>query len=189
MTLQPAFLVLWIGWGVSWLVAALWASRAATRPRLRDELLYRALTVVAALLIFWLPRRYGGVLWTTGLPVAGLLFAFAVMGLAITWWARLHLGRLWSGNVTRKADHRIVDTGPYGLVRHPIYTGLLLALYATALDRGTIWALLGAAVATAAFVVKAQLEERFLRDELGAAGYDAYRGRVAMLVPRLGRKR
>ena len=48
-------------------------------------------------------------------------------GLAFCWWARLHLGAMWSGTVTRKDDHHIVDTGPYGLVRHPIYTGLIFS--------------------------------------------------------------
>ena len=102
-------------------------------------------------------------------------------GLAFTWWARIHLGTLWSGNVTRKPDHHIIDTGPYGLVRHPIYTGLLVALYATALDRGSVLTIAGATVLTLAFAVKAGLEERFLGAELGAEIYGDYRRRVPML--------
>lgn len=186
-TMSPvlAFSIIWIGWLVSWLAAALWASRAAKRLPMRDELIYRSLTVTGALLIFW---RFGrgdevGRLWTV-LPVPGwLLFAVAMAGLAFTWWARLHLGPLWSGNVTRKADHRIIDTGPYGLVRHPIYTGLMVALYATALYDGTVFALVGALVLTVAFYIKARLEERFLSDELGTENYGQYKRRVPMLVP------
>ena len=112
-----------------------------------------------------------------------MLWIVALAGLAFTWWARIHLGTLWSGNVTRKPDHHIVDTGPYGLVRHPIYTGLLVALYATALDRGSVLAIAGAAVLTLAFAIKARLEERFLGAELGAETYGGYRRRVPMLVP------
>ncbi len=109
------------------------------------------------------------------------LVAFA--GFAFCWWARLHLGRLWSASVTIKPDHRIVDTGPYGLVRHPIYTGLILALAASV-----------AAERDAAGDRRRRrhgdrvrregaLEEAFLREELGRAAYDAYAARVPMLVP------
>ena len=66
-----------------------------------------------------------------------------VMGFGFAWWARLHLGQLWSAFVTRKAGHRIVDTGPYGIVRHPIYTGIIAAAIALALVKGTVIALAG----------------------------------------------
>jgi protein-S-isoprenylcysteine O-methyltransferase Ste14 len=98
------------------------------------------------------------------------------------WWARLHIGRLWSSSVTRKSGHHIVDTGPYRLVRHPIYSGVSLSAIATAAIRGTAQGVLGAGLLILGFYVKARLEERFLRDELGPA-YDAYACRVAMLVP------
>ena len=105
------------------------------------------------------------------------------MGLAFTWWARLHLGTLWSGNVTRKEGHRVIDTGPYGLVRHPIYTGLLLAIFATLLLRPGWYGLGSAAFFTIGFVTKLRLEERFLKAELGPDDYEAYQARVPMLVP------
>jgi protein-S-isoprenylcysteine O-methyltransferase Ste14 len=107
-------------------------------------------------------------------------------GFLLTAWARIHLGRLWSGNITRKPDHRIVDTGPYGLVRHPIYSGLILSACATAAMRGVLSAALGALAFALAFYLKARLEEQFLRVELGPS-YDAYARRVGMLVPSLGR--
>jgi len=68
------------------------------------------------------------------LAVCGLVGA----GVAVAWWARLHLGRMWSARITLKADHKVVDSGPYALVRHPIYSGLLLSLMATAAAKGTI---------------------------------------------------
>jgi protein-S-isoprenylcysteine O-methyltransferase Ste14 len=105
------------------------------------------------------------------------------VGIAFCWWARLHLGRLWSARVTMKADHRVIDTGPYGIVRHPIYTGLLLALYATAAAKGTALGVAGAVVMTWGFWVKARLEERWLVQELPAGDYAAYRRRVPMLLP------
>ena len=84
--------------------------------------------------------------------------------------------------MTRKEDHRIVDTGPYALVRHPIYTGLLLSGFATAIARGTVESLIGVVIVLAGFWIKARLEERFLSQDLGP-DYAAYRARVKMLVP------
>jgi protein-S-isoprenylcysteine O-methyltransferase Ste14 len=109
--------------------------------------------------------------------------AFEAAGFGLCWWARLHLGKLWSSNVTRKEGHRVVDTGPYGLVRHPIYTGILTALWATAAAKGTILGLVGAAVLTGGMWMKARLEESWLTKELGEEAYGAYRKRVPMLVP------
>ncbi len=184
MIYSVAFAVLWVAWIVSWSVAALWASKPQARPSQREELSYWALTVAGTTLLVINFRLHGaGMIWTEPDAVEWLLFAVAAAGLAFTWWARLHLGTLWSGRVTRKADHRVVDTGPYGIVRHPIYTGILAAIYATALLRPGIFGIAGAAVVTLSFVVKLRLEERFLMQELGAAAYESYRRRVPMLVP------
>ena len=184
MTQYDAFGILWLVWLLSWIAAALWASKPAKRVAVTQSTIYRVLILVAAVLIFVpvRPARFG-LLWLTPLPVGVALFVLAIAGMAFAWWARIHLGRLWSGTITAKADHRIIDTGPYALVRHPIYTGLLFALYVSALDHGTIFAVTGAVLATVGFVVKARLEERFLRGELGPEAYDGYRARVPMLVP------
>ena len=85
--------------------------------------------------------------------------------------------------MTRKDDHRIIDTGPYRLVRHPIYTGLITAAFALAVQVETPLALAGALFIALGFWLKARLEERFLREELGAADYDAYAARTPMLIP------
>jgi protein-S-isoprenylcysteine O-methyltransferase Ste14 len=81
--------------------------------------------------------------------------------------------------------HRLIDTGPYALVRHPIYTGLIAAALATAVAEGTAPALLGGAMMALGLWLKASLEERFLCEELGRETYDAYRRRVPMLIPSL----
>ncbi len=95
----------------------------------------------------------------------------------------MHLGRLWSGSVTLKPDHRVVDTGPYRLVRHPIYTGLILSALATAAEKGTVLGLAGFASIVLGFWIKAKFEEGFLRQELGREAYDSYAARTPMLVP------
>lgn len=180
-----AFGAMWLLWIASWLAAALWATRPAKRPALREELLYRILTIGGGVLMVIQFPRHGRPLlfWLPPLWFDWLLLVIAIGGLAFTWWARLHLGTLWSARVTRKDDHRIVDTGPYGVVRHPIYTGILIALYATVLAFPGPFNLLGVIVLTISFVVKYRLEERFLMQELGAEAYAGYRRRVPALLP------
>lgn len=173
----------WALWALSWFVAAIWSGRTQARPVIGSQLLYRVVTIAGAAMLFdyrgWGPDP----LWRLSPLGEQVMFALAVLGFAFCWWARLYLGRLWSSSVTRKADHHIVDTGPYRLVRHPIYTGLIVAALATAIERGTIVSLIGLAVMVLGFWIKARLEESFLRTELGAADYDAYARRTGMLMP------
>ena len=185
--LNPGLFIrsLWLLWILSWLGAMGWSNRTEKRASFREQLPYHALLLVGMLCLgipghgdegplrLWHVQWYGA--W------ACVVAEFS--GFAFTWWARIHLGRLWSGTVTRKADHHIVDTGPYRIVRHPIYTGLLLAVYATAAAKGTVPGVLACVFFTLSFWVKARLEERWLSQELGAEVYDAYRRRVPMLIP------
>lgn len=188
MTLSPDVVIasVWAVWWLSWFAAAAWTDRAVSRPPERKQIAYRLLAVVGVMLLFGSYRhefRREIVLWTTPAGVSWILVAVAVIGFVFTWWARIHLGRLWSSSVGRKADHRIVDTGPYGMVRHPIYTGISLASLATAAMRGTVAGWLGAAVMTLGWYVKARLEEGFLREQLGEEVYGEYAHRIPMLVP------
>ena len=186
MTPQIALYYLWFAWFASWLVAAFWSDRSAKRPGLRAEMLYRVVTFVGAALLFGFSTHSYGLpwrLWSFDRAANWVLFAVCALGFVFCWWARIHLGRLWSGWVSKKEGHRIIDTGPYAIVRHPIYTGIILSVFATAAMKGTVIALVGAAIMTLGFWIKARLEERFLRSELGAESYDAYRKRVPMLVP------
>ncbi|CAM5762479.1 protein-S-isoprenylcysteine methyltransferase [Labrys miyagiensis] len=175
---------LWLAWAVSWIVAARWSSTARRVAGGRQVLLYRLL-MLAGGAVLAIPARTSWALhlwWPT--PAEAWLCVFAALaGFAFCWWARLHLGTLWSGSVTIKADHHIIDTGPYALVRHPIYSGLLLALLATALIKGTVLGFAGVAIILAGIVMKAKLEENVLRADLGTQTYDAYARRVPMLVP------
>jgi protein-S-isoprenylcysteine O-methyltransferase Ste14 len=191
-TLSPAvtsaeavMIAAWIAWWALWMAAAVWSDRAAKSPPLRSHILYRLFPVIGGALL--LGRFWGQAgllrLWRTPDAVSWAMVAVAIAGFAFTWWARLHLGRLWSSSVSRKAEHRIVDSGPYGIVRHPIYTGIIVASVATAVQRGTAEGWLGMALMTLGWTIKARLEERFLRQELGADAYDVYARRVPMLAP------
>ena len=182
----------WLVWWLSWLAAAAWSDRAVKRPATRHQIVYRLLAAGGAVLLFGMYRHDLAseiLLWRTPITLAWSLVVVVIAGLLFTWWARIHLGRLWSSSVTRKAGHRVVDTGPYGIVRHPIYTGIILASVATAALRGTAFAWLGFCVMTSGWVIKARLEEEFLREQLGAEAYGEYARRVPMLTPFLGRRR
>jgi protein-S-isoprenylcysteine O-methyltransferase Ste14 len=97
--------------------------------------------------------------------------AITFFGLLFTVWARVHLGLYWSGEITLKVGHRLIRTGPYRLVRHPIYTGFLLAALGSAISAATGDALLGAVLVILALVVKLRREESLLIGEFG----DEYR--------------
>ncbi|MGH6872400.1 MAG: methyltransferase family protein [Rhizomicrobium sp.] len=194
---EGAIYLPWDAWIVTWLIAALWANRTVKRPELSREILYRIITLVgfALVLVFFgqqsqdfraglhthnpLAQRY----WALPPDVGWVMVGVVALSFVFAWWARIHLGRLWSGRVTRKEGHKIIDTGPYAIVRHPIYTGIIVAGFATAAEKGLPLAVAGAVLLYVGYWMKARLEERFLREELGPEAYDAYRRRVPMLIP------
>ena len=183
---QLLTIVAWSAFVLSWIGAAFWADRAEKRPARREALLYRTVTVAGVVLLVAGGEQFSRAadrLWSLEPVVDYALVLVVLSGIAFTWWARLYLGRLWSSSVTKKADHRVVDTGPYAIVRHPIYTGIILACAATAAQLGTALAVAGVFVLWVGFWIKARLEERFLRDQLGEGAYDSYRRKVPMLVP------
>jgi hypothetical protein len=95
-------------------------------------------------------------LWRTPASIAWLCATLVVAGFLFTWWARLYLGPLWSSSITRKQDHRVVDTGPNRLVRHPIYTGILVSAAATTILNGTAGGAGGHVALLFAFYLKAR---------------------------------
>jgi len=92
------------------------------------------------------------------------------------------LGRNWSDRVSLKQGHQLIEVGPYAFVRHPIYTGLLMAFVGMALLQGTLAALVAVSLFTLVLVSKLRLEERFLASEFGSV-YQDYRARVKALIP------
>ena len=183
-----AFVLLWLGWAVSWFAASTWSSPAVRRSSFMSGLPYRIVIAIGGALFLIPAHGYYGWMrfWLVNWNEAWICVALTALGIAFAWWARFYLGALWSGAVVTKDDHRIVDTGPYRIVRHPIYTGLLFATYATMAAKGTLAAIAGAVLITIGIWMKARLEEKFLRRELGADAYNAYSRRVPMLVPLVG---
>ncbi|MGO9036372.1 MAG: methyltransferase family protein [Steroidobacteraceae bacterium] len=141
--------------------------------------------IIGALLMFFPAHGYEGRLrlWQFGGYGVWLCVAGVGIGIGVAWWARIHSGRLWSGHITRKTGHRVVDTGPYAAVRHPIYTGLLFSLLATAAAKGTILGIGGFLLLLLGIWMKARLEEQWLVQELDEGAYAEYRRRVPMLIP------
>jgi protein-S-isoprenylcysteine O-methyltransferase Ste14 len=172
-------------WLISWVAASFWSSPMHKRVATLETWTYRAAIIAGGILLMpwtaWIfvEKR----IWDVGYNGAYALAGVMLAGLLLTWWARLHLGPLWSSAISRKHDHRIVDTGPYAFVRHPIYTGLITALLATSAAEATVTAILGAALIAFGLWLKARSEERFLAAELGSDAYGSYCRRVPMLIP------
>lgn len=179
------FPALWLAWVLYWWLAAQ-GSKITQRKEPAGSRLLHVLPLMFAAYLLWADRIPVAFLnnrlftWTAWqFWVAALVTA---AGLGFTAWARIHLGRNWSGTVTIKQDHELITTGPYALVRHPIYTGLLLAFIGTAFARGEWRGLLAVAIASAALWRKLRVEERWMSGQFGER-YEEYKRRVPALVP------
>jgi protein-S-isoprenylcysteine O-methyltransferase Ste14 len=132
VALRPSALLelIWIVWLASWVAASFWSGRTQRRIGTVETWTYRAAMIVGGILLVpWTTPVLGEKpLWEVDYRGAYVLAGVMAVGLLFTWSARIYLGKLWSSAITRKEGHRIVDTGPYALVRHPIYSGLILAL-------------------------------------------------------------
>ena len=177
--------LIWLAWVVSWVVASFWSGRTKSHVRTWDSWVYRLPILIGAILLSpWTAGALGASqLYDPGNIGTYLLALVVLFGISFTWWARIHLGRFWSNAITHKEDHRVVDTGPYGVVRHPIYTGLIIAILATGVAVATWTSLLGALLISFGEWQKARMEEGFLTAELGAEAYGPYCKRVPMIVP------
>src|SRR6266545_7356252 len=174
-----ALWILFIGyWSAAANNAAPTKSAESTSSRqLHQLLMYGAL----ALAFFRLPGL--GQRW---LPMAFYIvplgLAIHVSSILLAVWARQHLGRNWSGAITAKVDHQLIRTGPYRIVRHPIYSAMLGMFLGTAIVSGELHGLLAVIIIAAAYWRKVRLEERHLRSVFGAE-YDDYRQKSWALIP------
>src|SRR5579883_738625 len=175
----------WLLMVVVW-VAGAFRNKRTVRGMARTDLIVHVLVLAAAFDLLLAPGLRRGALAYRLVPdsgwiedVGGLL---QIAGIAFAIWARLHIGRNWSGTVTLKEGHALVRSGPYAWVRHPIYSGLVLAAFGLALEHGELGGTLGFLLLTVEWKRKSMLEERLMIEQLGEE-YKQYRRKVKGLVP------
>jgi protein-S-isoprenylcysteine O-methyltransferase Ste14 len=178
---------LWVIFCFYWAVSGLRVKRTQQMEAVGRRLGTISVLVVAAFLIFarsvdlgTLSRRF--------MPESEAIKAVSIVlvagGVAIAIWARRHIGEYWSARVALKEDHQLIQSGPYARVRHPIYSGMLLAMIGTGLFVGEWRAIIGVVLVFAAHWQKARREEKLLASQFGSA-YQEYCGRTGSLFPRV----
>jgi protein-S-isoprenylcysteine O-methyltransferase Ste14 len=182
----PAELIgaLWLAWVLYWIAAAAGAKAAREREPLASRAAFILAMAVSILLLGI--RHWPGWLGRTVVPGGWVGYwcavALVIAGLAFSVWARALLGRNWSGTVTIKVDHELIQAGPYRKIRHPIYTGILLAVLGTGLAAGQLRGLLAFVITFGALWFKSRVEESWMEREFGER-YTAYRRTSWALVP------
>jgi protein-S-isoprenylcysteine O-methyltransferase Ste14 len=179
---------LWIAWFIYWRISA----AGVKAVRRRESVVSRAahlLPLAIAGLLLWIPTiAGGGILFQRFMPQTFVSYwtgtLLLALGLAFSVWARVYLGRNWSATVTVKEDHELIRGGPYALVRHPIYTGLLLAFIGSAIVRAEWRGVLAVLIVLVVLGRKLRLEERFMSETFGDE-YRRYREHTAALIPYL----
>lgn len=179
------FPAMWLSWAAYWALSARRVKATARKEPTVSRLLHVVPLALAIVLLSaprvpfpllndrllaWAPWQF----WVGAMAVA--------IGLLFTVWGRVHLGTNWSGIVTLKQGHELVTSGPYAIVRHPIYTGLLLALVGSAMARAEWRGVIAVLLALAALWRKLRFEERWMRERFDGQ-YEAYARRVPALVP------
>ena len=187
MTLFYAYLfpAMWIAFVLYWTAMAK-DLKPITRSEPRGSRLVRLILMIAAISLLWMHHGPIPILNCRFLPFAEWTFwtgaAVTAAGLIFSVWARRHLGSNWSREVTVKQGHELIRTGPYAIVRHPIYTGLLIAFFGCAIARGEWGGLVAVVLVFIALWLKLSLEEKWMREQFGQA-YDLYSRQVAALLP------
>jgi protein-S-isoprenylcysteine O-methyltransferase Ste14 len=182
---ESFFPVVWIAFLLYWQVKAV---NTKTTQRL-EPAASRILRVLAFLIVIallattripfpWLYLQ----LWPVGLLPFWVGAALTVAGLLFAVWAREHLGRNWSRSVTIKQDHELITTGPYALVRHPIYTGILAGFLGTAIALAQVRGVIAFGLVFLVIWAKLRLEEQWMRSQFGET-YVSYAHQTAALVP------
>ena len=177
---------MWCVWAAFWIAASFGTKPTRWKESIASRASHVILLLAAVVLLMkprWLPSMLSVRFAPAGnlLPVLAAIMVAAGLGFAVS--ARVHLGRNWSGIVTVKEDHALVRTGPYRVVRHPIYTGLLLALIGTAMAIGEWRGFLAVICALIGFLWKIHIEEKRMRENFPE--YAQYSQQTAALIPLL----
>ena len=175
---------IWLVFGVLWFLPAIFGKRTIQRQTSGSRLLQIILILIAYRLLFrpipWDVLNLHIVPATISATIAG--YSLLAAGMLFACWARVFLGGNWSASVTLKQDHTLVRSGPYTIVRHPIYTGLLVAMLGTAIAVGELRCFLGVGLAAIAWKMKSLTEEALMVQQFGDQ-YARYRMEVKALVP------
>lgn len=179
----------WYAFGGYWAITWLRVKRTKETEKSADRLITVGVIALAFVLMFyrWPPIAAFDLRFVPAEPLiayGGVLLAS--LGAAVAIWARYCLGQNWSARVTLKEGHRLIRSGPYRWVRHPIYTGMLLGAVGRAFTVGELRAVVGVLLILAAHSRKAAREEGMLTREFGEE-YTAYRHSTGFLFPRLRR--
>jgi protein-S-isoprenylcysteine O-methyltransferase Ste14 len=177
---------LWALFALYWLMAAFGRKRAQKREPPGERLVHILLVAGGFALLYSADQRFGALNGRFLQPdpliqYAGVILAAVGVGFAI--WARAHLGKCWSGDVTIRQEHRLIRSGPYRFIRHPIYSGMLLALIGSVLVIGEYRALVGFALILLGFVKKARKEESFLKIQFGV-DFEEHKRHTGFFLPR-----
>jgi len=174
-TLKVVIAVIWVVFWIGWLVAAATAKESVGPRRCG----VRSFSAIAAFLLIRF-GHFGGL--GTQSPVLGAIGAVVfATGLALAVWARVYLGRNWGMPMTQRAEPELVTSGPYAAVRHPIYTGVLLALLGGSIAINVIGIVL-VLVLGANFYYSALVEERNMAASFPSE-YPEYQARTKMMLP------
>lgn len=178
---------MWIAVAIVWIAAAPFAARTARRQP--PGRLFAALLILVALELIGqrLIVQFGMAVkrpFAYSFDVQLSCIIAESLGLCFTLWSRWALGRNWSGDVTVKENHQLIQTGPYGIVRHPIYSGLLLMMTASVVFIDSYAALLTLIVIGAAITFKLRLEEALMTEQFGDE-YRRYKRKVKAIIPRV----
>jgi len=190
LSAQHAFRVAnraWFLWVLYWLAMAFVSKSTKRRESVWQRLEHLIPLIGGCALIFSEELRgswLGRVVFPDNPVLMLISVGVTILALLFSVWARIALGANWSGTVTIKANHQLIRRGPYRFVRHPIYTGILTALLATAVTQQMLGALLGFAIVLQALYRKALREESFLSQEFGDA-FAEHRRHTGMFLPRV----
>ena len=193
MTLPPAewrspyglaIAACWLAFVAVFGVGALTASRAKRVEPVSSRAVHMSLSALGALLLTpWGAAIPGNTPFAEpGVGRGICAVATTALGVGFTLWARIALGRHWSGRVTLKEGHELIQSGPYRLARHPIYTGITTAIAGVALLEARPGGIVAVLSFLAAFLWKIRAEERLMTEAFGEA-YRAYKKRVKALIP------
>jgi len=178
------FPIVWWSFAAYWFIAAFWARKIKIPEPPIVRFSYHALGWVAVAILAFHDHLgpLGFPLWPRSEITFWLGAALLLAGLGFAVWARTHIGQFWSSSVAVKEDHRLIRSGPYALVRHPIYTGILTGLLGTAVALGQVNGLIALAIFYGIFQWKSRREEGLMIQTFGDE-YLEYRRQVPAFVP------